>query len=95
MKALTTISTCSPVMELFYLLTNLPAYLVRRELLLIIIITNDTSNIIYPCVFLSDISDHFPVVCLVAHNSSFKKGRSHINKVLIRVETRVVLILNN
>ena len=67
----------------------------RRELLLIIIITDDISNIVYPCVFLSEISDHFPFACLVAHNSSFKKGRSHINKVLIRIETRVVLILNN
>ena len=31
--------------------------------------------------FLSDISDHFPVACLVANNCSSKKGRSHINKV--------------
>ena len=45
------------------------------------IITNDPSNIIYPCVFLSDISDHFPVACFVANNYSSKKGRSHINKV--------------
>ena len=45
------------------------------------IITNDTSNIIYPSVFLSDISDHFAVACLVANNSNSKNNRSHINKV--------------
>ena len=45
------------------------------------IITNDTCNIIYPCVFLCGISDHFSVACLVAINSSSKKGRSHLNKV--------------
>ena len=39
------------------------------------IITNDTCNVIYLCVFLGDISDHFPVACLVAHNSCSKKGR--------------------
>ena len=27
------------------------------------ILTNDTSNIIYPCMFLSEISDQFPVGC--------------------------------
>ena len=43
------------------------------------IVTNDTSNIIYPCMFFSDISDHFPVACLVANNSSFKNGRSSKN----------------
>ena len=30
------------------------------------VITNDIHNVIYPCVFLSDIGDHFPVACLVA-----------------------------
>ena len=30
------------------------------------ILTNDTSNIIYPCIFLSEIRNHFPVGCLVA-----------------------------
>ena len=32
------------------------------------ILTTDTSNIIYSCIFLSKISDHFPVGCLVAHH---------------------------
>ena len=30
------------------------------------VITNDIHNVIYPCLFLSDISDHFPAACLVA-----------------------------
>ena len=30
------------------------------------VITNDIHKVIYPCVFLSDISDHLPVACLVA-----------------------------
>ena len=38
------------------------------------IITNDCSNLIYPCVFLSDLSDHFPVACFVASNSSNSKS---------------------
>ena len=29
------------------------------------IFTSDISNIIFPCVFLSDISDHFPIVIIV------------------------------
>ena len=31
------------------------------------VITNDTSNIIYPAIFTSDITDHFPVGCFVAN----------------------------
>ena len=37
------------------------------------IITNDASNMIYPCVCVSDNSDHFPIACLVADNSSSKR----------------------
>ena len=29
------------------------------------VITNDISNIIFPCVFLSDIRDHFPIAIIV------------------------------
>ena len=29
------------------------------------VITNDISNTIFPCVFLSDISDHFPMAIIV------------------------------
>ena len=31
------------------------------------VITNDTSNIIYPAIVSSDITDHFPVGCFVAN----------------------------
>ena len=31
------------------------------------VITNDTSNIIYPAIFTSDITDHFPTGCFVAN----------------------------
>ena len=29
------------------------------------VITNDISNTIFPCVFISDISDHFPIAIIV------------------------------
>ena len=31
------------------------------------VITKDTSNVIYPAIFTSDITDHFPVGCFVAN----------------------------
>ena len=35
--------------------------------------TNDISNTIFPCVFLSDISDHFPIAIIVERKN--KKTR--------------------
>ena len=37
------------------------------------IITNDISNLIYPCIFLCDLTDHYPVGCLGPHSESQKK----------------------
>ena len=33
------------------------------------IITNDNINILYPCIFRSGLTDHFPVACFVAKES--------------------------
>ena len=44
------------------------------------VITNDTHNTIYPCVFVSDISDHFPAACLVAKDSNSTTSNSRIKK---------------
>ena len=37
------------------------------------VITNDISNIIFPCVFLSDISDHFPIAIIVERKNKKNK----------------------
>jgi len=34
------------------------------------IITNNISNIIHPCIFLSDLSNHYPVACIIAGKPS-------------------------
>ena len=55
------------------------------------ILTNDTSNIIYPCIFLSEISDNFPVGCLVAHyeiNSNNNNQKSKTTKYVYRDESK-------
>ena len=55
------------------------------------ILTNDTSNIIYPSIFLSEISDHFPVESLVAHyklNSNNNNQKSKTAKYMCRDESK-------
>ena len=49
------------------------------------ILTNDTSNIIYYLIFLSKISDHFPLGCLVAQhkiNSNNNNQKSKTTKYM-------------
>ena len=45
------------------------------------VITNDIHNVIYPCVFLSDISDHLPVACLVASAPKSSTGMPKNNNL--------------
>ena len=55
------------------------------------ILTKNNSNIIYPCIFLSEISDHFPIGCLVAHhkiNSNNYNQKSKTTKYVYRNESK-------
>ena len=50
-----------------YMLINIPTRVSGESKTTIDhVTTNDIHNVIYPCVFLNDISDHMPVACLVA-----------------------------
>jgi len=37
------------------------------------VITNNISNVVHLCIFLSDLSDHYPVACIVSGKPSKKK----------------------
>ena len=43
------------------------------------VITNDISNTIFSCVFLSDISDHFPIAIIVERKNK-QQDNSRYNK---------------
>ena len=43
------------------------------------VITNDISNTIFPCIFLSDISDHFPIAITVERKNK-KQDNIKCNK---------------
>ena len=43
------------------------------------VITNDISNTIFPCVFISDISDHFPIAIIVERKNK-QQDNSRYNK---------------
>ena len=43
------------------------------------VITNDISNTIFPCLFLSDISDHFPIAIIVERKNK-QQDNSRYNK---------------
>ena len=43
------------------------------------VITNDISNTIFPCVFLSDISDHFSIAIIVERKNN-QQDNSRFNK---------------
>ena len=39
------------------------------------ITTNDTTSIIYPIIFFSDIIDHYPVACVLKNNRHEQKNK--------------------
>ena len=43
------------------------------------VITNDISNTIFPCLFLCDISDHFPIAIIVEQKNK-QQDNSRYNK---------------
>ena len=61
------------------------------------VITNDIHNVIYPCVFLSDISEHLPVACLMANapKSSTDMPKNYNTKEITCTEILVISILIN
>ena len=59
-----------------YSLINKPTRLSRSSSSTIDhILTNDTSNVILPCIILHDLTDHFPIACII-ENRSFTKVKN-------------------
>ena len=56
------------------------------------VITNDISNTIFPCVFLRDISDHFPIAIIVEQKNN-KQDNIRYNKQPYFLEIKKNLIM--
>ena len=65
-----------------YSLINKPTRLSRSSSSTIDhILTNDTSNVILPCIILHDLTDHFPIACIIENRSSTKVKNKKANSL--------------
>ena len=65
-----------------YSLINKPTRLSRSSSSTIDhILTNDISNVILPCIILHDLTDHFPIACIIENRSSTKVKNKKANSL--------------
>ena len=61
------------------------------------ILTNDTTNIIYPIIFLSEITDHYPVACVLTKLIYMNRKTSIVSNLSITdlwvISGKITLIL--